>query len=149
MPMAISSLVGLIDTWNNEDMSFGEKMLTTFTTLAMVIPTLTTALATDTAASIANWIAKKALAAAGVEEAAMGGVVTALKEGETVATVVNTTSIWGQVAAKIADLAVSWPLLAVTLLLVAAMAALAVVIIAVAKVAKTISDNYNADAIAA
>jgi hypothetical protein len=41
--MAITSFMGLIDTWNNEDMSFGEKLLATFTTLGMVIPIVTTA----------------------------------------------------------------------------------------------------------
>ena len=42
--MSISAVKGLIDTWNNDDMSFGEKLLSTFTTLGMVIPMVTTAL---------------------------------------------------------------------------------------------------------
>ena len=41
--MAINSIKGLFDTWNNEDMSFGEKLIATFTTLGMVIPMVTSA----------------------------------------------------------------------------------------------------------
>jgi hypothetical protein len=37
---AINTLKGLIDTWNNDDMSFGDKLLSTFTSLGMVIPML-------------------------------------------------------------------------------------------------------------
>ena len=42
--MAINSIVGLIDTWNNEDLSGGEKLLATMTTLGMVIPMVTSTL---------------------------------------------------------------------------------------------------------
>lgn len=40
--MAISSVTGLIDTWNNKDMSGGQKLLATITTLSFVIPSLIT-----------------------------------------------------------------------------------------------------------
>lgn len=42
--MAISSLVGLINTWNNEDLSGGEKLLATMTSLGMIIPMVTSTL---------------------------------------------------------------------------------------------------------
>ena len=38
--MLFSSFKGLVDTWNNEDMTFGEKLLSTFTTLGMMLPML-------------------------------------------------------------------------------------------------------------
>lgn len=38
----VTSLIGLFDVWNNQDMSFGEKLLTTFTTLGTVLPMITT-----------------------------------------------------------------------------------------------------------
>ena len=41
--MSINSLVGLIDVWNNKDMSFGRKLLSTFTSLSMVIPMVVSA----------------------------------------------------------------------------------------------------------
>ena len=44
--MALNTLKGLWDTWNNDDMSFGDKLLTTFTSLGMVIPGLITSLKT-------------------------------------------------------------------------------------------------------
>ena len=39
----IQTFKGLIDTWNNQDLSFGEKLLQTFMSLSMVLPMLTTA----------------------------------------------------------------------------------------------------------
>ena len=36
--MSISSLIGLFDVWSNEDMSMGDKLLSTFTSLGLVIP---------------------------------------------------------------------------------------------------------------
>ena len=41
--MAITSITGLIDTWNNEDLSGGEKLLATITTLGFVIPSVISA----------------------------------------------------------------------------------------------------------
>ena len=39
---AIQSITGLIDVWNNQDMTGGEKILTTISTLAMVLPMVIT-----------------------------------------------------------------------------------------------------------
>jgi hypothetical protein len=41
--MALSSLNGLINTWNNQDISFGEKLITTMTTLGMVVGSVSAA----------------------------------------------------------------------------------------------------------
>ena len=44
LTMAFNNLKGIWDTWNNDDMSFGEKLLSTFTSLGMVLPTLITSM---------------------------------------------------------------------------------------------------------
>lgn len=60
--MAISSVKGLIDTWNNEDLIFGEKLLTTITTLSMVIPSVVSVLGKQNIAQLS--VASSAIAAA-------------------------------------------------------------------------------------
>ena len=44
---AITTILGLIDVWNNEDMTFGEKLLTTFTSIGMALPMLISGLSTQ------------------------------------------------------------------------------------------------------
>ena len=61
----------------------------------------------------------------------------------------ETAGIWSKVVAYIAEQAAAWPVLAVTLLIVAAMAALAAVVLAVVSVVKALVAAYNKDAIAA
>ena len=68
---AINTLKGLIDTWNNDDMSFGDKLLSTFTSLGMVIPmlingykTLSTARLKDTLINELNAASERRLAKA-------------------------------------------------------------------------------------
>ena len=68
---AINTLKGLIDTWNNDDMSFGDKLLSTFTSLGMVIPmlingykTLATARLKDTLINELNTASERRLAKA-------------------------------------------------------------------------------------
>ena len=86
--MAISSLIGLIDTWNNEDLSAGQKLLSTMMTLGMVIPMVTSMLQlygttqlTVNANSLAATILNSGLFASWItvatgEEAAAAGAVT-------------------------------------------------------------------------
>jgi len=38
--MAANSVKSIFNAWNNEDLSFGEKLLTSFTGLSMLIPSL-------------------------------------------------------------------------------------------------------------
>ena len=73
---AINTLKGLIDTWNNDDMSFGDKLLSTFTSLGMVIPmlingykTLSTARLKDTLINELNAASERRLAKAKRETA--------------------------------------------------------------------------------
>ena len=101
--MAISSVKSLIETWNDTDLTFGEKMLQTLTTLGMVIPVLTTAISKDTIAKILNTVAEKANAAA--------------KGGSTAAT-------WAQTAANWALNASLGPVLLIILAITAAIAIL-------------------------
>lgn len=43
LTMAFSALKGMIDVWNDDDLSVGEKLLSTLTSLTIVIPSLTAA----------------------------------------------------------------------------------------------------------
>lgn len=52
--MTITSIKGLFDTWNNEDMSFGDKLISTFTTLGMIIPMVTTSFRMQNLAQMAT-----------------------------------------------------------------------------------------------
>lgn len=52
--MTISSIKGLVDTWNDEDMSFGDQLITTFTTLGFIIPMAVTAFRELNVAEIAS-----------------------------------------------------------------------------------------------
>jgi len=60
--MVANNLKGIFDVWNNEDMSFGEKMLSTFTSLGMVIPIVITGIRTLTAEQTKNAIANALVA---------------------------------------------------------------------------------------
>lgn len=119
--MSISAVKGLIDTWNNDDMSFGEKLLSTFTTLGMVIPMVTTALTGNNLALLGS-ASSSIVAALGFK-----GVDIAAKMAA------------GGVGALWAAL---WP---IALVAAAVAAAIAILVATV----KGISNAYNADAIAA
>ena len=126
--MLVTSVKGLFDTWNNEDMTFGEKLISTFTTLGMVIPMVTTMFAKNNAVQLASFTASmtaalgiKTKAIADLQGAAAAGTLTAANGSLAV-------SMW----------TVLWPIG----LVIAAIAGLVVV-------AKLVSDAINADAIAA
>ena len=82
--MAINNVKGLIDTWNNEDMSFGEKLLATFTSLGMVIPMLTNSLSKNNIALLSN-------ASASIASAFGLKTVDLAAEGATI----SVTALWG------------------------------------------------------
>jgi hypothetical protein len=69
-----SSLKGIFDTWNNEDMTVGEKLISTFSTLAMVIPVVTTALSKNTIQQLADLAAAIAHALGLGTEATAAGI---------------------------------------------------------------------------
>jgi hypothetical protein len=119
--MSISSIKGLFDTWNNEDMSFGDKLISTFSTLAMVIPMVTTSLMGNNLAMLGSASASIATAL-GFDGVAISAKVAAGGVG----------ALW----------AALWP---ITLIAAAVAAAIA----AIVAIVKVCSDAYNADAIAA
>lgn len=119
--MSINVVKGLIDTWNNEDMSFGEKLLSTFTSLGMVIPMVRTAFIGNNLAMLGSASASIA-AALGFDGVAISAKVAAGGVG----------ALW----------AALWPIALVV-------AGLTLVITALAAGVKYLSDEYNKDAIAA
>ena len=70
-------------------------------------------------------------------------------KAKSIADQTETASIWAKVSAYIAAQAAAFPVLAVTLLIVAAMATLAATIAAVVGVVKALTNAYNKDTIAA
>ena len=54
--MALTTLKGVWDTWNNDDMSFGDKLLSTLTSLGMVIPMVVTSMQTLSKARVKDSI---------------------------------------------------------------------------------------------
>ena len=119
--MSISAVKGLIDTWNNDDMSFGEKLLSTFTTLGMVIPMVTTALTGNNLALLGSASASVATAL-GFDGVGIAATVAAGGVG----------ALW----------AALWP---IALVVAAIAAAIAILVVSI----KAISNAYNKDAIAA
>jgi hypothetical protein len=119
--MSINAVKGLIDTWNNDDMSFGEKLLSTFTTLGMVIPMVTMALSGNNLALLGSASASVATAL-GFDGVAISAKVAAGGVG----------ALW----------AALWP---IALVAAAIAAAIAILVVSI----KAISNAYNADAIAA
>lgn len=119
--MSINVVKGLIDTWNNEDMSFGEKLLSTFTSLGMVIPMVTIALTGNNLAMLGS-VSSSIVAAAGFDGVAISAKVAAGGVG----------ALW----------AALWPIALVV-------AGLTLAITALAAGVKYLSDEYNKDAIAA
>ena len=119
--MSINVVKGLIDTWNNEDMSFGEKLLSTFTSLGVVIPMVTTALTGNNLAMLGS-VSSSIAAAVGFDGVAISAKVAAGGVG----------ALW----------AALWPIALVV-------AGLTLVITALAAGVKYLSDEYNKDAIAA
>lgn len=84
--MAFSSFKGLIDTWNNEDMSAGDRLLATFTTLGMVVPMVTTLFRKQTIEQMAG-LSASILQALGLGSLASAQTLTAVAtEGLTAAT---------------------------------------------------------------
>ena len=104
---------------------------------------------------------EEAAAEAGVTLVKSKGIVasianTAAKLGEAISTKMKTVAdkgetagIWAKVAAYIAEQAAAWPVLVVTLLIVAAIAALAAIVVLLVKGIQALVAAYNADEIAA
>lgn len=154
--MGIMSLSSIISVLNNQDMSFGEKFLQITMSLSMGIPSLITGISSLIKVQEKEQASVLKLLGAKGQELIQRGADVIAAGAEAVATKLSTAanegeekSIWQVVAAKIADLAASVPLLLVTLALVAAIGLLVGVIWVVTKAFEALSNSYHADAIAA
>ena len=119
--MSVSAVKGLFDTWNNEDMSFGDKLISTFTTLGMVIPMVTSAFNKNNVAMLGS-VSTSILSALGFDTVGISATIAAGGVG----------ALW----------AALWP---IALVAAAVAAAIAILVVAI----NAISDAYNKDALAA
>ena len=119
--MSITTIKGMFETWSDEDMSFGDKLLSTFTSLGMVIPMVTNAFGQNNIAILGS-VSTSLLAAAGFDITGISAKIAAGGVG----------ALW----------AALWP---IALAAAAVAAALAILV----GVIKVLSNAYNADADAA
>jgi hypothetical protein len=127
MAMGINALVAAWDTLNNEDMSFGEKLLSVTMSLTMAIPALIGGYQALKEAKLGEAFASMKAAAADLIEAATKATETAATAGATAASGSLTFSLLAQAAAWVAlQLSIS-PLLALLLVVAAAIAGIALV----------------------
>ena len=75
--MAISNVKGLIQTWSDDTVSLGDKIIRTVTSLGMVIPILTTALRSETLQAIVGKVANFGFMKSLMGVGAGGAVATA------------------------------------------------------------------------
>lgn len=210
--MAASSLRSIFQAWNNDDLSLGEKITTTFMSISMLVPAVigsikslnialnggltslisyvamhrayvkslqdeqvssfasavakrltTTSDKEATLAAAANLAVKKGLTTEENKQAFVEGILTAQKNKGVIAALASKFATWMETGAKsgntlatIAQTVANWgllasmpPLLAVSLVFLAALAALALIIWGVVSAVEAITNAYNADAIAA
>ena len=168
--MALSSIKSLGSIWSNEDVSLGDKIISTMTSLGIIVPSLTAAFKAENIEKIKglaldkqqlaslfglqamktqegtiiwkNVGAKTADTAASTAEAGAELVEATAAEVDAAAHLGLGKAIWTVVKARLASLTAMVPYLAALLAIVAAIGA-------VIAVAKLISNIYNADAIAA
>ena len=139
---AISSVMGLMDVWQDESASVGQKLVSTFMSLGMVGMSLTSVFNAQNAA-----LAKQAFATLAVKAGWMGAAASqALAAGGAKITGVafgkaGMTAMIGGIQAQLGW----WPIIAIFLAIVAAVALVTAAIAGI----KALSDIYNADAIAA
>lgn len=126
--MTLTTIKGLFDTWSDENMSFGDKLLATFTSLGMIIPMLTNAL------NAQNLVKLQGLKVDSMTIAKTVARIVGVKS-ETIATSANTAALWKNIAARIFSNKLFW-------IAVAAIAAITTALYLGVKA-------YNADADAA
>ena len=127
MAMGINALVAAWDTLNNEDMSFGEKLLSVTMSLTMAIPALIGGYQALKEAKLGEAFASVKTAAAEMVDAASKAVAAGAAGTATVASGSLTFSLLAQAAAWVAlKLSIS-PLLALLLVVAGAIAGVAVV----------------------
>lgn len=143
---AISSVTGLMDVWGDSSTSVGEKVLTTIMTLASVAGSLGSAfdssnvailksMATTLAAKL-GWFGLSGSMLSTAAAAPVAGAATGAAGG---------TAAAGGVAAQLGW----WPFTLIMLAVVAVVALVVGAFVGLIAIAQSLSDAYNADAIAA
>ena len=168
--MALSSIKSLGSIWSNEDISLGDKLISTMTSLGIIVPSLTNAFKAQnrekikgllltkaegasllgiqkvkTQEGVIRWVvvgAKKAEAKETEKNAAANTLETVTVGADAVGHTTLAAAIWEVVSAKLALLAEMLPYLAMMTIAI-------FTITAIIKIAKGLADVYNADALAA
>lgn len=143
---AISSVTGLMDVWGDSSASVGEKVLTTVMTLASVAGSLSSAFDSSNVAilkSMATTLAAK-MGWFGLSTSMTSTAAAAPVAGAAVGAAGGTAAAGG-VAAQLGW----WPFTLVLLAVVAAVALVVGAFVGLINIAQSLSDAYNADAIAA
>lgn len=124
---AFNAFKGIWETLNNSDMSGGEKVLSIMTSLAMAIPALVFGLSALNKEQLKKNMADLVEIKNGAIKIVQKGAELIATRAKTAADRSETAGIWAKVAAKIAELAASAPLLLITLAIVAAIGVLVAV----------------------
>ena len=143
---AISSVTGLMDVWGDSSASVGEKVLTTVMTLASVAGSLSSAFDSSNVAilkSMATTLAAK-MGWFGLSTS-MASTAAAAPVAGAAAGAAGGTAAAGGIAAQLGW----WPFTLVLLAVVAAVALVVGAFVGLINIAQSLSDAYNADAIAA
>ena len=132
---AITALQNIGNIWKDEDASTGQKIMSTMSAMIPVISLVTTLTNKKSLADLS------AAASAILQAVGLGGLIP-VKAAETAATVAQT-------GANVGLMASMWPILLVTLLIVAAIGTLVAIFAGLKAIVEAVSNAYNADAIAA
>lgn len=141
--MALNSLINLGSIWNNEDLSVGEKLLTTITTMGMVVPMLTQAYSKQNVEKIKSLgLTTKQIV---LDKAKTLGLV-----GEAAGTEVVNAALTKEVILKTILQALDLKKLLITIAITAALVALAAIVMGVVKAFQAQAEaearaNENAD----
>lgn len=128
----VNSIKGLADVWSDEDLSYGEKILSTFTSLGMVLSTLVTTYSNFNKVKLLGF--KNDIASLAIKQ----GLISA-EVAENGAQAVENGLLTTQIALKAI-------LNALDLKKIAIYAALALAVGAVVAIGKVLYDQYHADA---
>ena len=131
----INALKGLGDIWSNEDLTYGEKILSTITTLASIIPIMISSYQAWNAVKLSGIKNDIAQAAINLKLISQEGIKTGQQA-------VQNGLLTKEIALEVIKRNLNIHKLAITLALVAAIGALIAV-------GKALYDNYNKEAIAA
>ena len=132
---AITALQNIGNIWKDEDASTGQKIMSTMSAMIPIISLVTTLTNKKSLADLS------AAASAILQAVGLGGLIP-VKGAETAATVAQT-------GANVGLMASMWPVLLVTLLIVAAIGTLVAIFAGLKAIVEAVSNAYNADAIAA